>query len=184
MSTHHAPYPAVRIEIRPSKILPGEIGVFATRRVGKNTVIVPASHFADARHIAWSEFATIDPATRRKLMGYCPGTLEGLLAPPDLNYISVAWQINHSCNPNVGFNANDDFVAMRTIQRAEELCWDYAFGETNPKFRMRCYCGSAQCRGVVKGTDWRVLVNEGNSRKYFSAGLRGFIEAVSAPPKA
>lgn len=100
-------YPAVRIEIKPSIILPGEIGVFAMRRIAKDEIIVPATHFADARLVEWSVFDRLDAVTKRKIMGYCPGTAEGFFAPPDLNYISVAWQINHSCDPNVGFNERD-----------------------------------------------------------------------------
>jgi hypothetical protein len=90
----HAPppqtYPAVSIEIKPSILLPGEIGVFAARRFAKDAVIVPATHFADVRLLEWAVFETLDAVTKRKLMGYCPGTPEGLLAPADLNYISVA----------------------------------------------------------------------------------------------
>ena len=177
-------YPAVRIEIRPSSILPGEIGVFSTCRIVKDEVIVPATHFADAQLFVWSVFDRADAVTKRKIMGYCPGTAEGFFAPPDLNYISVAWQINHSCDPNVGFNESDDFVAMRTIKRGEELCWDYAFDESNSKFRMRCRCGSIRCRGMVTGGDWQLLVNDSGCRKYFSAGLRRHVKAVwqAAPP--
>lgn len=58
--------------------------------------------------------------------------------------------MNHSCESNVGFNAADDFVAMRAIKRGEELCWDYAYAETNPKFRMKCRCGAIGCRRVVR----------------------------------
>ncbi len=134
------------------------------------------------RLLAWPVFDALDATTKRKLKGYCVGTPEGLLAPADLNYISVAWQMNHSCQPNVGFNAAEDFVAMRAIQRGEELCWDYAFGESNPKFRMRCRCGAAGCRGVVTGRDWQMLVNDPDKAKYFSAELRRHIAAVLPAP--
>jgi hypothetical protein len=173
-------YPAVSIEIKPSIILPGEIGVFATRRFAKDSIIVPAAHFADARLLEWAVFKTLDAVTKRKLMGYCPGTPEGLLAPADLNYISVAWQMNHSCQPNVGFNAADDFVAMRAIRRGEELCWDYAFAESNPKFRMKCRCGAVDCRGVVTGKDWQHLVSEPNKRNYFLSDLRRLAQDLAS----
>ena len=164
-------YPEVRIEIKPSFILPGEIGVFATRRFPKNAVIVPAAHFADVRLLDWAMVETLDAVTKRKLMGYCIGTPEGLLAPSDLNFISAAWQMNHCCQPNVGFNAAEDFVAMRTIKRGEELCWDYGFAELNPQFRMECRCGAVECRGVVTGTDWQRLKSDPNKLRYFSPDL-------------
>lgn len=159
--------------------MPGEIGVFATRRFAKDAVIVPAEHFANVRLLEWSVFETLDAGTKRKLMGYCPGTREGLLAPPDLNYISVAWQMNHSCRPNVGINAADDFVAMRSIKRGEELCWDYAFAESNPKFSMKCRCGAVDCRGVVTGTDWQHLKLDPNKLRYFSADLRRLVQETT-----
>jgi hypothetical protein len=63
---------------------PGEIGVFAMRRFAKDAVIVPAAQFADVRLLEWAVFETLDAVTKRKLMGYCPGTPEGLLTQPDL----------------------------------------------------------------------------------------------------
>jgi hypothetical protein len=35
-----------------------------------------------------------------------------------------------------------------------ELTIDYALFLDDPDFAMRCRCGSAACRRVVKGTDW------------------------------
>lgn len=67
---------------------------------------------------------------------------------------------------------------MRSIKRGEELCWDYAYDESNPKFRMRCRCGHAQCRGMVTGRDWQLLVNDPRCSKYFSPSLRRHIEVV------
>ena len=55
---------------------------------------------------------------------------------------------NPACGIEVGFNAVDNFVAMRLIKRGKELCWDYGFAETNPKFRMKCRCGTAVCAHV------------------------------------
>ena len=83
--------------------------------------------------------------------------------------------MNHSCQPNVGFNAVDDFVAMRAIKRGEELCWDYGFAETNPKFRMKCQCGTVDCCGIVTGTDWKRLKSLPTKLQYFSADLRRLV---------
>ena len=163
--------PPVRIEIKPSKILKNEIGVFSVRPLKKDSVIVNAEHFSDMRVIKWEDFNKFDSITKKKIMSYCPGTPEGFSAPADLNYISIAWHLNHSCNPNVGFNGNYDFVAMRSIKKGEELCWDYSFDETNPKFKMKCSCGSNNCRGLVTGNDWKLLVNNRKIIKYLSPKL-------------
>jgi len=44
---------------------------------------------------------------------------------------------------------------MRDIAAGEELTIDYALFLGNPGFAMDCRCGTAACRGVVRGTDWR-----------------------------
>lgn len=166
----------LRIEIRPSKMLPGEIGVFAVKNLPKDSVIVDASHFDDMRFVPWDKFSGLDPATQKKILAHCPGTPKGFFVPTDLNYISVAWHMNHSCNPNVGFNSHDDFVAMRTIRKNEELVWDYGFDETNPSFKMKCTCGGKQCRKIVTGNDWKILMSYAQKAKYFSQQLKNFIK--------
>lgn len=165
----------VRIEIKPSKKLKGEVGVFAVRPLKKNSIIADAAHFSNIRFISWLNFKKFDALTRQKIVSYCPATPKGFFAPPDLNYLSIAWHMNHSCNPNVGFNDLYDFVAMRNIKKGEELCWDYGFDETNPVFKMRCNCREKTCRKIVTGNDWKFLMNDKQARHYFSPALKKFI---------
>jgi uncharacterized protein len=63
--------------------------------------------------------------------------------------------MNRSCNGNVGFDENGDFVARRGITKGEELAYDYALAESNPIFRMRCKCGNPKCRAIISGNDWK-----------------------------
>jgi len=166
----------VIIEIKPSKILKNEVGVFVTRNIKKDSVLVDAKHFSDIIRIKWKEFKKFDPITRKKIIDFCPATPEGFFAPSDLNYISVAWHLNHGCNPNVGFNKKYDFVAMRNIKKGEELYWDYGFDETNPKFKLKCMCGSKNCRKTITGNDWVKLMNDSRKYSYFSPKLKDFIK--------
>jgi len=65
----------------------------------------------------------------------------------------MQWKpINHSCDPNAWLEGLD-VVARRTILPGEEITLDYATfcHETMPEFV--CQCGSATCRGVIRGTD-------------------------------
>lgn len=62
--------------------------------------------------------------------------------------------INHSCEPNVGFTGQIGLIAMRDIQAREELNFDYAMCDGSNYDEFDCYCGSPNCRGQVKGTDW------------------------------
>ncbi len=62
--------------------------------------------------------------------------------------------LNHSCTPNLGLQGQIVFVTLREIAAGEELCFDYAMTD-DEDYEMRCRCGSAQCRGVITGRDWR-----------------------------
>lgn len=166
----------LRIEIRPSKILKGEVGVFAVRNLPKNSVIIDAAHFSNTRFVPWKTFLRLDPSTKKKIIAHCSGTPKGFFMPPDLNYLSVAWHMNHSCNPNVGFNARDDFVAMQPIRKNEELTWDYGFDETNPAFKMKCTCKERKCRKIITGNDWRHLMQDSSKYEYLSPRLKEFIK--------
>ncbi|KAI6182830.1 Crossover junction endonuclease MUS81 [Aphelenchoides bicaudatus] len=68
---------------------------------------------------------------------------------------NIARFVNHSCDPNaatekwtVDRRDRIGFFAIRDIQAGEEIVFDYKFerfGDTAQK----CYCGSANCRGVI-----------------------------------
>lgn len=60
--------------------------------------------------------------------------------------------LNHSCDPSL-MRVMDGvmFVAMREIEPGEQLTCDYATLEINPDWEMECKCGSANCRGQIRG---------------------------------
>jgi SET domain len=60
--------------------------------------------------------------------------------------------VNHSCDPNAGLKFDDTgifLVALRSIQRGEEICWDYSTTSSSSTFYMKCMCGTSQCRSVI-----------------------------------
>jgi len=85
--------------------------------------------------------------------------------------------INHSCDANVGIRNNNnnntntntnsnssnnnnnkdgdayayDFLAIRPITQGEELTWDYEATEWEISVPFQCGCGSANCRGTLRG---------------------------------
>lgn len=61
---------------------------------------------------------------------------------------------NHSCEPNIGFSGQLCLVAMRDIVPGEELNFDYAMCDGSSYDEFDCQCGSRNCRGKVKGSDW------------------------------
>lgn len=61
---------------------------------------------------------------------------------------------NHSCDPNMGFDGQINYVAMRDIKAGEEICLDYAMA-LDYDYSLECLCGSENCRGTITGYDWK-----------------------------
>ena len=76
--------------------------------------------------------------------------------------------INHSCDPNAGLRGQIVLVAMRSIAVGEEICFDYAMSEGDPKFFMQCAGGHEHCRKVVTGNDWKLADLQARYKGYFS----------------
>lgn len=76
--------------------------------------------------------------------------------------------INHSCDPNVGFDGQVTYVAMRDVSAGEELCHDYAM-ERTLKYELKCLCGSNLCRGTVTNEDWKRKDLQKRYGNYFSS---------------
>ena len=66
--------------------------------------------------------------------------------------------INHSCSPNV-FEIGRKLFAMRSIKKGEELFYDYAISDVDDEWKMRCKCGSRNCRGVINGHFFQLPLN-------------------------
>ena len=69
--------------------------------------------------------------------------------------------VNHSCTPNCGVKVNPKngalgFVAIRDIEKGEEILYDYAMRNYSIEyFSDECQCKSVYCRGKVTG--WKDL---------------------------
>lgn len=150
--------PSVRLELRPSQIDIGGVGVFAVRPILQGEKVADGVADEDFEGLVpWEKFLHYDGDLQRKIMAFCIGTPEGFVPPPDFDFnkLSIDWYFNHSCEGNCGFDNRGDFVAIRGIRRSEELSYDYALIESNPNFSMKCSCGSKDCRRIVTGNDWK-----------------------------
>jgi SET domain-containing protein len=94
-----------------------------------------------------------------------------LVALEDAEYEAVMLFLNHSCEPNVGIAGNVVLVAMRDVAAGEELTTDYALFDDYDG-EMACACGTASCRRVVHGRDWRRPELQARYGPYFSWYLR------------
>jgi len=61
--------------------------------------------------------------------------------------------INHSCDPSAWVSGLD-LVARRKIKSGEEITIDYATFYNERMDDFVCHCGSRDCRGIVRGTDY------------------------------
>lgn len=88
---------------------------------------------------------------------------------------SVKLYINHSCNPNCGMKGEITFVAIRNIEKGEEITIDYAFID-NEEYSFICNCGSENCRHVITGYDWKQTDIQSKYYNYFSQYLKNKIK--------
>jgi hypothetical protein len=165
-------FKAALIEIRPSKMLLGEIGVFAVRDLSIGTIVGFANLIDEEQFILWSEYERLDIETKRIIDKYCIGTNDGFYAPYDINHIAIPWHYNHSCNPNIGFDINGNFVIIKNVKKNEELTYDYAFGESNKNFIMHCKCNSENCRKIITGNDWKDPIFYNENKEFMMPELR------------
>ncbi|MDF1741089.1 MAG: SET domain-containing protein-lysine N-methyltransferase [Verrucomicrobiales bacterium] len=69
---------------------------------------------------------------------------------------NAARLMNHSCDPNCEAFIEDDKIwiaALRTIEKDEELFFNYGFDLENYKSHP-CYCGTERCVGYIAGEDY------------------------------
>ncbi len=62
--------------------------------------------------------------------------------------------LNHSCDPNAWLEGLD-LLARRPIAPSEEITIDYATFRNEIMDAFTCTCGAPDCRGFIRGTDYR-----------------------------
>ncbi len=62
--------------------------------------------------------------------------------------------INHGCDPNAWLDGLN-LVARRPIQSGEEITVDYGTFHNELMAEFVCTCGTATCRGLIRGDDYR-----------------------------
>ena len=86
--------------------------------------------------------------------------------------------VNHCCDPNAGLRGQVTLVAMRDIERGEEICYDYAMSDGSSYDGFDCRCGAPICRHHVTGDDWMKEELWERYRGYFSPYLWARIERL------
>lgn len=87
------------------------------------------------------------------------------------------WRMNHCCEPNCGLDGNIIFVAIRDIQKDEELTYDYCMTESDSDYFINLSCSQSTCRKKLTGDDWKKPELQKKYKKYFSNYLKNKIDS-------
>jgi uncharacterized protein len=104
---------------------------------------------------------------------------ELVIAATSLEEVTAGECLNHSCDPNLGFQSELRLVAMRDISIGEEVTFDYATCMTANYGDMECGCGAANCRGRFMGEDWKLPELQQRLRGYFQPYIAEKISQIN-----
>ena len=89
----------------------------------------------------------------------------------DKNQLRSTDYLNHSCEPNAGIKGQISLLAMRDINKGEEITFDYGTVlyriKGAPKYELKCLCGSKNCRGKITQYDWMLSRLHIKYKEYF-----------------
>ena len=147
---------------RPSRY---DTGAFATENLDKGTIVIPK--WNESFYDGMEGWVRLDrrqvqqlPRDAKKLfMRYGLDTdFDQIVGPVDINFVTTPDNfINHSCDPNLRYDAAGNVVAARDIRKGEEVFIDYGCFIVNFDEPFNCSCGAATCRGRIRRRDWKKL---------------------------
>ncbi|MFA7209123.1 MAG: SET domain-containing protein-lysine N-methyltransferase [Parcubacteria group bacterium] len=161
-------FPPVIIGVKPSKMLPGEAGLFALRSLKKGTIIIDHDFSYSDKFFGKDVYEKLDRITKEVVGHFGTQVQDGFYAVPNMNYMPIAWLGNHSCEPNMGYDKKGSLILIKNVKSGEELTHDYGFSVTDPEYKMPCLCGSKNCRKIITGNDWKNPEYFKKNKKYMN----------------
>ena len=144
-----------KLEIKKSQIEGN--GVFAKRDIGKDEVLAIFGGYI----ISIKELVKLPKCIQDEGLQIDKNFVLGVKKKSEMEDCSF---FNHCCDPNAGFRGQITLVALRNIKKGEEITFDYAMDLYNVKsYKLKCHCGSTNCRGAITDRDWK---NKGIQKKY------------------
>ena len=144
-------------------------GLFACRAIASGTPLFGEDDWADEAErrsfstLSAAQLEKLTPAMREAFLRFAynitPEQIAGTFYPQAVRH-PVNF-INHSCEPNVGYDSADHIVALRRISPGEEIRMDYGTFSFSFDHDFKCTCGAWRCRGRVRRDDWQALVRTG-----------------------
>jgi len=142
-----------------------DTGAFAAEDLSEGTIVVPSWH--EAFYEGMEGWVRLDrrqvrqlPRDAKKLfLRYgLDQDFDQIIGPVDIRYVTTPDNyINHSCDPNLRYDAAGNVVAARFIAKGEQVFIDYGCFIVNFDEPFVCACGAANCRGRIRKQDWKKL---------------------------
>jgi hypothetical protein len=145
---------------RPSRY---DTGAFASEDLEEGTIVIPqwneASDGEGWIRLDRRQVEQLPPDAKALFRRYGLDTdFDQILGPVDISFVTDADNfINHSCDPNLRYDAAGNVVAARDIRKGEEVFIDYGFFVVNFDEPFTCTCGAQNCRGRIRRQDWKKL---------------------------
>ena len=143
--------------------------LFACRSIASGTRLFGEDDWADEAEkrsfttLTAAQMTDLAPAMRAAFLRFAynvtPEQIRGTFRPEGVRH-PVNF-INHSCEPNAGYDGADHIVALRRISAGEEIRMDYGTYSFSFDHDFTCSCGAWACRKKVTGNDWPELVRAG-----------------------
>jgi hypothetical protein len=144
-------------------------GLFACQPIARGTPLFSEDDWVDEQEVrAFSVLTSaqidkLSPTLRKTFLCYGYNTaldqVTGTFHPEAVRH-PVNF-INHSCDPNLGYDGVDAIVALHGISAGEEIRMDYGTYSFSFDHEFTCTCGAWGCRGHVRRDDWKSLVRAG-----------------------
>jgi len=162
---HLKSYTSPKVKVKESKL--GGKGLFAKEKIKKGKIIIDYTK-GPGKFLSAKEAGALYKKGNDYMIQVDHDTFFGATNKDELE---VADFVNHSCDPNCGIKGKLRIVAMRDIDKGEEVAFDYAMTESSD-YAMKCKCKSAYCRGVIHGDDWKLKDLQKRYNGFFSDYLQ------------
>jgi SET domain-containing protein len=144
-------------------------GIFACQLIAAGVPLFEEDDWADEAErqifttVSAAHFANLSSSMRSIFLHFAynsaPDEITGTFQPNEVRH--PANFINHSCEPNAGYDGGKAIVTLRRIWAGEEIRMDYGTYSFSFDHEFACTCGAWGCRGQVRRHDWKSLVRAG-----------------------
>jgi SET domain-containing protein len=144
-------------------------GIFACRPIAAGIPLFGEDDWADEAErrifstLSAAQLDSLSPSVRKIFLHFAYNTgrqeITGTFKPEAVRH--PANFINHSCEPNAGYDGEKTIVTLRRIWPGEEIRMDYGTYSFSFDHEFTCACGAWGCRGKVRRDDWPGLVRAG-----------------------